>query len=383
MHGAWKTRNRRRRLARRGEDGWRSRVPTTRSRQNLTRDFTVARQRLQFSVERGCEFNDRGGVGAPGGGGGWGGRTKSKGERGGGHQRLGGRKGPKTQIANWGRGTEAGGGQTVAGGSRRGTSKPKKGVWGTTQSGFPFWHYLRLIIVCLLVIPSFDGAFYVYKQVTSSLLSMDAQIIINWFNKPKEASAETQKILAKVEKYVRENGAEALEEIIADKSGSSKDPDVKEIKAFPSIDNEVVNQPNSNGPYVARKGIKAVEEIEKNEVKAAMLSGSTKDPDVKEIEAAPSIDNEVVNQPNSNKPYVARKGIKAVEEIEKNEVKAAMLSGSTKDPDVKEIKAAPSVDNEVVNQATSNGLNVARKDIQAVEEIEKNEVKAAMQRMGT
>ena len=30
-------------------------------------------------------------------------------------------------------------------------------------------------------------------------------------------------------------------------------------------------------------------------------------------------------QPNSNKPYVARKGIKAVEEIEKNEVKAAML----------------------------------------------------------
>ena len=30
-------------------------------------------------------------------------------------------------------------------------------------------------------------------------------------------------------------------------------------------------QPNSNGPDVARKGIKAVEEIEKNEMKAVML----------------------------------------------------------------------------------------------------------------
>ena len=50
MHGAWKTRNRKRRLARHGEDGWRSRVPMTRSRQNLTRDFTVARRRLRFSV---------------------------------------------------------------------------------------------------------------------------------------------------------------------------------------------------------------------------------------------------------------------------------------------------------------------------------------------
>ncbi|GMN58337.1 hypothetical protein TIFTF001_027434 [Ficus carica] len=164
---------------------------------------------------------------------------------------------------------------------------------------FPFWRYLRLIIVGLLVIPYFKGAFYVYKQVTSSLLSINAQIIINWFTKPKEASAETEKILAKVEKYVRENGAEALEKIIADGSGNANNPDVREIKAVPSIDNEVVNQVTSNGPNVARKDINAVEEIKKNEVKAA-------------------------TQPTSNGPNVARKDIKTMVEIEKNEVKAAM-----------------------------------------------------------
>ena len=48
---------------------------------------------------------------------------------------------------------------------------------------------------------------------------MDFQCIINWFTtKPKEySSVEKEKILAEVEKYVRENGTEALEKIIAPK----------------------------------------------------------------------------------------------------------------------------------------------------------------------
>ncbi|EXC33003.1 HVA22-like protein a [Morus notabilis] len=230
---------------------------------------------------------------------------------------------------------------------------------------FPFWPYLRLIIVCLLEIPYFDGAFYVYKQIMCSLFSMDFQSIINWFTiKPKESSVEKEKILAEVEKYVRENGTEALEKIIAPKSGSSKNIEVRDIQALSvsSTDNGRVNQPNSKEPHEARKDIKAVVEIiEKNQVKET-------------------------SQPNSKEPHEARKDIKAVVElIEKNQVKETTQPNSKEPHEVrKDIKAVVEVieKNQVkeTTQPNSKEPHEARKDIKAVVEvIEKNQVKETSQ----
>ena len=63
--------------------------------------------------------------------------------------------------------------------------------------------------------PYFDGACYVYKEVIVPCLSLDPEIIVNWFAKLKQTTGERETILAEVEKYISENGTEALEKIIA------------------------------------------------------------------------------------------------------------------------------------------------------------------------
>ncbi|KAL5563817.1 hypothetical protein UlMin_033564, partial [Ulmus minor] len=99
---------------------------------------------------------------------------------------------------------------------------------------FPFWPYIRLMIVCWLVIPDFSGASDVYKHLICSGLSLYPQIVINWFNKRSESSFKRQKFVAEVERFVKENGAEALEKLIASK--------VEEIKAVSCIEKEVVGK---------------------------------------------------------------------------------------------------------------------------------------------
>ncbi|KAL5563808.1 hypothetical protein UlMin_033555 [Ulmus minor] len=103
---------------------------------------------------------------------------------------------------------------------------------------FPFWPYIRLVIVCWLVIPNFDGASYVYKYLICSGLSLDLQIVINWFNKRMESSFKRQKLVAEVERFVKENGTEALEKLIASKPGGMKNLKVDEIKAVSCIEKE-------------------------------------------------------------------------------------------------------------------------------------------------
>ncbi|KAL5562712.1 hypothetical protein UlMin_032459 [Ulmus minor] len=107
---------------------------------------------------------------------------------------------------------------------------------------FSFWPYIRVLIVCLLVIPYFDGASYVYKHLLCYCLSLDPQIVINWFHKWMESSFKRQKLLAEVERFVKENGTEALEKLIASKSDGTNNVEVEEIKAVSSIENKLVNK---------------------------------------------------------------------------------------------------------------------------------------------
>ncbi|BBH09239.1 HVA22 homologue A [Prunus dulcis] len=123
--------------------------------------------------------------------------------------------------------------------------------------GLPLWPYIRLMIVFCMVIPHFDGAFYVYKHLICPCLSMDLQIVINWFNKRKKSSFNRDNFLAEVERYVKENGTEALEKIVASKSERTKsNPDDKELKAVSSLENK---ESKSRKPNVAQKDIKALQ----------------------------------------------------------------------------------------------------------------------------
>ncbi|XWS39799.1 hypothetical protein CRYUN_Cryun18bG0085400 [Craigia yunnanensis] len=81
----------------------------------------------------------------------------------------------------------------------------------------PFWPHIKLSIFCWLMIPHFDGAFYVYYHFVHPCLYMDVQTIINWFKKQQEFFLEDN-FLVEADKYVKAHGPEALEKLISSES---------------------------------------------------------------------------------------------------------------------------------------------------------------------
>ncbi|XP_060175922.1 uncharacterized protein LOC132606439 isoform X2 [Lycium barbarum] len=112
----------------------------------------------------------------------------------------------------------------------------------------PLWPYIKLITICWLVIPPFNGACYlyqnlirpcfplklhdsirqfsdpcyVYQRLLYLCLSVNLQTVTDWFNKPMEDPyLKNETFLAVAERYLEENGSDALEKLIADKDYSS------------------------------------------------------------------------------------------------------------------------------------------------------------------
>ncbi|KAJ6421179.1 hypothetical protein OIU84_028536 [Salix udensis] len=71
-----------------------------------------------------------------------------------------------------------------------------------------FWSYIKLMIVCCLVLPCFDGSVYVYKHLVNLCLPMNTTIITCQINKKDD-------FLVEVKRYMKENGSDALEDLIA------------------------------------------------------------------------------------------------------------------------------------------------------------------------
>ncbi|XP_059647971.1 uncharacterized protein LOC132294218 isoform X5 [Cornus florida] len=163
----------------------------------------------------------------------------------------------------------------------------------------PFWPYIKLMVISYLVLPRFDGAYHVYAYLVRPYCYVNPQVVINKFNKLKELSHKGENFLAMAEKYVEENGSEALEKLIASKSkGTKLSSDVEEIKAVANTEKkEVAIEPKCNDRIIVRNDIKAVEQTEKNAAAAAKSNGKD--------------------------PIVVQKEFKAVEKTEKNAVAAA------------------------------------------------------------
>lgn len=86
----------------------------------------------------------------------------------------------------------------------------------------PIWSYAKLIGTCWLVIPYFSGAAYVYDHfVRPFFVNRQSQTVNIWYvPKKKDIFSKPDDVLAAAEKYIEENGTEALEKLIhrADKS---------------------------------------------------------------------------------------------------------------------------------------------------------------------
>ncbi|XP_052175871.1 HVA22-like protein a isoform X2 [Diospyros lotus] len=86
----------------------------------------------------------------------------------------------------------------------------------------PFWSYAKLIATCWLVIPYFSGAAYVYEhfvrpfflnpQTVNYLNPRTVNIRYIW--RKKDTFSKRDDILTAAQKYIDENGPEALEKLI-------------------------------------------------------------------------------------------------------------------------------------------------------------------------
>ncbi|KAL5563807.1 hypothetical protein UlMin_033554 [Ulmus minor] len=214
---------------------------------------------------------------------------------------------------------------------------------------FPFWPYIRLVIVCWLVIPDFDGASYVYKYLICSGLSLDLQIVINWFNKRMESSFKRQKLVAEVERFVKENGTEALEKLIASKV-SQEEPNLvrtenrivatgktKETVAQIAAGREVVPQTSASKPLQKEWTCNICNVATENEKdlnshlqgKMHKNKGNTESvkPGSNEIKAIPSIENIMMNEVSRVEPNIVQTENQVSSTVETTETVAEVAPG--------------------------------------------------------
>ncbi|KAL3646491.1 HVA22-like protein c [Castilleja foliolosa] len=81
---------------------------------------------------------------------------------------------------------------------------------------FPIWSYVKLVGVCWLVLPYFNGAAYVYQHFIRPFYR-NPQVKL-WYipgQKGIFGKPDDDDILTAAEKYVQQNGPEAFERIIA------------------------------------------------------------------------------------------------------------------------------------------------------------------------
>ncbi|KAH6833112.1 hypothetical protein C2S53_002976 [Perilla frutescens var. hirtella] len=77
----------------------------------------------------------------------------------------------------------------------------------------PFWSSARLVVIVWLVMPRFDGACHAYQGLVRPVLWLKVQAVLNRLKEERCSKRDTH--LDVVEKFIKENGSEALEKLIA------------------------------------------------------------------------------------------------------------------------------------------------------------------------
>ncbi|PHT45418.1 hypothetical protein CQW23_14576 [Capsicum baccatum] len=160
----------------------------------------------------------------------------------------------------------------------------------------PLWPHIKLITICWLAIPQFNGACYLYQilihpyflvkwhdsisQFNSSCyvylrllclcLSVNLQTLTDWFNKPMEdPSLKNETFLAVAERHLAENGSDALEKLIGNKSKDYRsNHHTEEIKPTDTSDEAgrlTLNQTECVGSGPVWEDITVMEHMAKHE----------------------------------------------------------------------------------------------------------------------
>ncbi|KAM7482354.1 hypothetical protein LguiB_006937 [Lonicera macranthoides] len=216
---------------------------------------------------------------------------------------------------------------------------------------FPLWTYIKIVAICWLVLPRFDHSYIAYKSLLLFRSYLNLQVI-NWSNKQdNEPFLKTQEtFLSVAEKFIKENGSEALEELIANKSKVAI-------------------------PNLGAKEKMAVTVAEKKEMATTIVGTKT---DVEQITAPANTEKkEKATKIKVSKPNVDTDEKMAVTITEKKEMASTIESKGAK-PDVEEIKAPANTEKKdkatktKVKHATANLVETERRKAEVVEVKEMN-----------
>ncbi|OEL32016.1 HVA22-like protein a, partial [Dichanthelium oligosanthes] len=84
----------------------------------------------------------------------------------------------------------------------------------------PFWPSMKLIFICWLVLPYFNGAAYVYQNYVRPAFIKNQMVNIWYVPQKKGLLGKSDDFLTALDKFVEENGTEALKKL-ANKAGKS------------------------------------------------------------------------------------------------------------------------------------------------------------------
>ncbi|CAA2988327.1 HVA22 a [Olea europaea subsp. europaea] len=132
----------------------------------------------------------------------------------------------------------------------------------------PLWSFIKFIAICWLVLPQFDGACYVYQRLVNPCSYVNLRALVGWLCRPnEEQSLRTETLVAATERYIKENGSEAFENLMKSKIGNtlhvSLSKDIEQLESRDKIDADTQEQPKCEEPEVAQKDINVLEPTEK------------------------------------------------------------------------------------------------------------------------
>lgn len=84
----------------------------------------------------------------------------------------------------------------------------------------PFWSSMKLIFISWLVLPYFSGAAYVYQKYVRPVFIKNQMVNIWYLPQKKDLFGKSDDFLTALNKYIEENGPEALKKL-TDKDGKS------------------------------------------------------------------------------------------------------------------------------------------------------------------
>ncbi|KAF9675727.1 hypothetical protein SADUNF_Sadunf09G0062900 [Salix dunnii] len=264
------------------------------------------------------------------------------------------------------------------------------------EHSLAFWPYIKLMIVGYLVLPYFHGSLYVYKHLVHPCLSMGPRIITCKFNKLEELLFKKDDFLVELKRYMKENGSDALEDLIASTKKSAKpNVAVNEISTVAAKDSPKFEHPiltvqykDSNAFEITEKGeVASTKQLKAEQPKHPVRfedSNSVEVPEKKEVKEAASTAQLMFEQPelpvllnDSNAAEITEKReVTSTEQLKSEQPKHPVQFEDSNSVEVPEKKEVASTAQLMFEQPE---LPVLLNDSNAAEKSEKREVTSTKQ----